>query len=209
MHGTHKLLALAVAATFVAACQDLQVTNPNNPDRDRVKETPSAGEGLVASAFGLWWNNVHQNEPAWALSFMADEFSGGFLDYGGHHSSQEPRQAWNNSPTFAYNDASETPWYGLHSVVSNVNDALIAMNSGVVPAEERRARAVAKFMQGLSHGYLALYFDSAYAINESVNLDTAFTARLQHYQVVMDSALSELQQAIGLAQGTTFSIPGP
>jgi hypothetical protein len=209
MRNIANVVALGLSAALLAGCQDLGVTNPNDPNRKRVLSQPAAVEGLISSAFKLWWDDVHQNEPAWAVSFMADEFSGGFLDFGAHHSSQEPRQAWNNSPTFTYNDASETPWYGLHSVVSNVNDALIAMSSGVVPTEERRARAVAKFMQGLSHGYLALYFDSAYAINESVNLDTVFSARLQHYQVVMDSALSELQQAIGLAQGTTFSIPGP
>ncbi len=209
MHNTHKLLALAVAGTLVAACQDLLVTNPNNPDRDRVKETPSAVEGLIASAFGLWWNTVHQNEPAWAVSFMADEFSGGFLDYGGHHSSQEPRQAWNNSPTFAYNDASETPWYGLHSLVSNMNDALTAMNAGVVPPDSARARAVGKFMQGLSHGYLALYFDSAFVVNEFNDSAAVANSPLRPYREVMDSAISQLEQAIVVAEANAFVIPGP
>ena len=204
-----KIIGLALAGGLVTGCQELFVTNPNNPDREQATGQPAAVEGLIASAFLLWWNEVHQNEPAWAVSFMADEFSGGFLDFGGHHSSQEPRQAWINTPTFTYNDASESPWYGLHSVVSNVNDALAAMNRGVVPVEEARARAVAKFMQGISHGYLALHFDSAYAFNESVDLDTITIPRLSPYVVVMDTAISELEQAIAIAGASTFTIPGP
>jgi hypothetical protein len=209
MRNPAKVFALALAAAVLSACQELAVTNPNNPDRGRVTRQPTAVEALVSSAFALWWNDVHQNEPAWAVSTMADEFTGGFLDFGLHHSSQEPRQAWNNNPTFTYNDASETPWYGLHSVVSNLNDALLAMNRGTVPVEEQRARAFAKFMKGLCHGFLALYFDSAYVVNETIDVDTVDVLPLQPYAVVMDTAISELQQAIALAQANTFTIPGP
>jgi hypothetical protein len=208
MRSTARISIVALAGTLVAGCQELVVTNPNNPDQGRAVGQPAAVEALVASAFLGWWDATHQNEPTWAISFMADEFSGGFLDYGGHHSSQEPRQAWNNNPTFTYNDASETPWYGLHRVVSNVNDALAAMNAGVVPAEEARARAVAKFMQGLSHGFLALYFDSAYVANEYLDLELLDTPILVPYPEVMDSAISELEQAIVIAQGSSFTIPG-
>jgi hypothetical protein len=208
MRSAAKVVPLGLAG-FLVACQELAVTNPNDPDRDQATGQPAAVEALVSSAFSGWWSTTHQNEPTWAISFMADEFTGGFLDFGGHHSSQEPRVAWNNTPTFTYNDASETPWYGLHSVVSNVNDALAAMNAGVAPAQEARARAVAKLLQGLSHGTLALLFDSAYVVNEFVDLETITTPQLLPYPVVMDSAISELQQAIAIAQANTFTIPGP
>lgn len=210
MRSTGRLFAIVLAVAGLAACQDLNVTNSNNPDRDRATAQPAAVEALISSAFGLWWYEIHGNEPGWALSAMADEFSGGFLDYGMHHSSQEPRLAWNNLPTFAYNDANEDPWYNLHSVVSNMNDALIAMGVGVLPAQPERARAVAKFMQGLSRGYLALYFDSAFVVNESTDL-LAFAANPQLHpaSVVMDSALAELREAIAIAEANTFTVPGP
>lgn len=210
MRRTMKSLTLVLTAAVVAGCQDLGITNTNDPDRRRATGQPAAIEALIASAFGLWWDQVHRNEPAWALSTMADEFTGGFLDFGLHHSSMEPRQAWNNNPTFTYNDASEEPWYGLHSVISNVNDALNAMNGGVQPAAAARARAVAKFMQGLSRGYLALYLDSAFIVNEFTDLlEVSANPQMQPYGVVMDSALSELRQAIAIAEANTFSIPGP
>jgi hypothetical protein len=209
MRNTKKIAAV-LAITLMGGCQNLLVDNTNDPDRGRAVGQAAAVEALISSGFGLWWNQIHQNEPAWALSFMADEFSGGFLDYGGHHSSQEPRVAWDNSPTFTYNDASESPWYGLHSVISNMNDALTAMNNGVVPVEAARARAVAKFMQGISRGYLALYLDSAWVVNENTDLQAlAANPQLRPYSVAMDSALSELQQAIVIAQANSFTIPGP
>lgn len=215
MRSTVRVFALALAGVFSGGCQDLAVTNPNNPDRDDLTSQPAGVESVISSAFTLWWNAVHQNEPSWAVSTMADEFTGGFLDFGLHHSSQEPRQAWINTPTFTYNDASETPWYELHRMVSNVNDAWRAMDRGVVPTRETRARAVAKFMQGLGHGFLALHFDSAYIATERLALDTvtvpgAYPARFSPYQEVMDTAIALLEQAIAIAQAPdTFTIPGP
>lgn len=214
MRNTAKICASVVAAVLLGGCQELGVTNPNNPDREDLLGQPAGVESVIASAFTLWWNEVHQNEPAWAVSTMADEFTGGFLDFGLHHSSLEPRQAWNNNPTFANNDASESPWYGLHRIVSNVNDALSAMNRGVVPARATRARAVARFMQGLGHGFLALHFDSAYIATERLGLDTVtvpgdYPAFLSPYQEVMDTAVALLEEAITVAQSDTFTIPGP
>jgi hypothetical protein len=209
MRGITRVIPLATAAVLAAACQELAVTNPNDPDRERATGQPEAVEALVSGAFSVWWNPTHQNEPTWALSTMADEFTGGFLDFGMYESSQEPRLAWNNSPTYSNRGASQTPWYGLHSVVSNVNDALAAMNNGVLPAQAARARAVAKFMEGISHGYLAIEFDSAYAVDEFVDLDTVFTPHLQPYAEVMDSAIAELKQAIAIAETSAFTIPGP
>ena len=208
MRNAIRIVALALGGALLSGCQELVVTNSNNPDRGRATAQPDAVEALVSSSFAGWWNATHQNEPTWAISFMADEFTGGFLDYGGHHSSQEPRQAWNNNATFTYNDASETPWYGLHQVVSNVNDALAAMNAGVVPLEATRARAVAKLMQGVSHGFLAVLFDSAYVVNEFIDLETITSPQLVPYAVARASAISELQQAIALAQSAPFAIPG-
>ena len=210
MRNTDRIFAIAVAAGCLTACQDLTVGNVNNPDRGQATAQPEAVEALISSGFGQWWNEVHGNEPGWAVSTMADEFTGGFLDYGLHHSSQEPRQAWNNLPTFAYNDATEAPWYNLHEVISSMNDALAAMNGGVVPAQAARARAVAKFMQGISRGYLALYFDSAFVVNEFTDLE-AFAANpeLKPASVVMDSARVELEQSIVIAEANAFTVPGP
>jgi len=80
MRRTTKLLGLTFAGSLLLGCQDLNVPNPNEPDRDRATSQPAAVEALVASSFAVWWDVVHGNEPAWAISTMADEFTGAFLD---------------------------------------------------------------------------------------------------------------------------------
>lgn len=210
MRNGNRTFAILLTVACFAACQDLTVSNTNNPDRERATGQPAALEAFVSSAFGLWWWEVHGNEPGWALSSMADEFSGAFLDFGMHHSSQEARQAWINHSAFEYNDATEDPWYNLHAVISNMNDVFLGMDKGVVPAQVARARAVASFMRGISRGYLALYFDSAFVTNELTDLiELRANPVLQPAAVVMDSAMADLERAIAVAEANTFTIPGP
>ncbi len=200
-------LALA-GSVLLAGCQDLTVANPNNPDRTRVTGQADATEALISSAFGLWWPWVHWYYPTQAISTVADEITNAFTDFGELDASSEPRQAYNNSPSYTREGVNRDSWNGLHRVVSNVNDALAALNRGVPVADSMRARAVAKFVQGLAHGYLALYFDSAFVVTEATDLE-ATTPVLRAYQVVMDTALSELAQAIAIAQANTFNLPSP
>jgi starch-binding outer membrane protein, SusD/RagB family len=108
------------------ACQDLAVTNPNEPDRERATKQPVSAESFVSSSFRSWWPVAgHDDYPSWAFSTMANEVTSGFADFGQLELSAEPRQAWNNSPVNARNQVSEGPWYGLYRTISSVNDALI------------------------------------------------------------------------------------
>ncbi len=87
---------------------------------------------------------------------------------------------------------------------------LIAIDSGLVIVDAQRtarAQAVGKFMQGLSHGYLALYFDQAYIVGEGIRPDTLTTPGTvgiklapAPYRAVMDTALAELAEAALRAQ---------
>lgn len=208
-----RILPVAVAglALALAGCQDLAVTNPNEPDRERATQQPTAAEQFVASAFRTWWPEVgHDDYPAWALSSVAVEVTSGFADFGQLEISAEPRSAWNNSPVNARNDVTESPWYGLYSTISSVNDALIAIDSGLVvetPARTARTQAVGKFLQGVSHGYLGLYFDKAFVIDETVALDTITTFAFSPYDVVTDSAIAQLDAAIAVASTNDFTLP--
>ena len=168
-----------------AACQDLAVTNPNEPDRTRATRQPASVEAFVASSFRTWWPVAgHDDYPAWALSTIAREVTSGFADFGQLELSAEPRSAWNNSPVNARNDVSEDPWYDLYGAISAVNDALVALDDGLVITDATataRARAFAKFMQGISYGYLGLYFDKAFVIDETTQLDTITTPEFTEY----------------------------
>ena len=214
-HMMHKVKPWVGTGLLLAAmaCQDLAVTNPNEPDRERATKQPVSAESFVSTSFRTFWPVAgHDDYPSWAFSTMAREITSGFADFGQLETSAEPRTAWNNSPVNARNNVAETPWYDLYSTISSVNDALIAIDSGlVVVDEERTARthAVGKFMQGVSHAYLAFYYDSAMVVDEKLALDTISKPQFKGYKDVAAAALTQLDDAIAVAQaGPDFTLPG-
>jgi hypothetical protein len=206
---TRILGAAALAAA--GACQDLAVENPNEPDRERATRQPTSAESFVASSFRSWWPVAgHDDYPSWALATISREITSGFADFGQLELSAEPRSSWNNSPVNARNNVSEEPWYGLYSTISSVNDALVAIDDGLVigdAARTARTKAVGKFMQGISHGYLALYFDQAIVVDETVLLDTITSPTFVPYDQVADAAIAQLDAAITTAGTANFTLP--
>ena len=206
-----RLLLGAALAAGLTGCQELTVENQNAPDRERATAQPISAESFVASSFRTWWPvGGHDDYPSWAFSTMAEEFTSSFADFGQLELSAQPRTAWNNSPVNARNNVSETPWYGLYRTISSVNDALIAIDSGLVIEDaDRTARtqAVGKLMQGISHGYLALYFDSAVVVDEKLSLDTITVIRFQPYPTVAAEAIEQLDSAIAIAGRSDFALP--
>ena len=202
---------LAAGALGIAGCQDLAVENPNEPDRERATQQPTSAESFVASAFRNWWQNAgHDDYPSWALATIANEVTSGFADFGQLELSAEPRSAWNNSPVNARNDVNEEPWYGLYRTISSVNDALLAIDSGLVIGDANRTartKAVGKFLQGISYGYLALYFDKAVVVDEKVVLDTIVAPSFSSYPAVSAAAIRQLDSAIAVANRSTFTLP--
>jgi len=198
-------------ALLVVACQDLDVTNPNEPDRVRATQQAAATEAFVGTAFRTWWIRAgHDDYPSWAFSTMAHEITSGFADFGQLELSAEPRSSWNNSPVNARNNVTEGPWYDLYAAISAVTDAVIAIDEGLVIGDTtntNRARAFGKFMQGLSHGYLGLYFDSAFVVDEKLRVDTITTPQLHPYPFVVTEAIKQLDSAIAIGQRSNFSFP--
>ena len=206
-----QLTLTAGAAIALGACQDLTVDNPNEPDRGRATQQPVSAESFVASSFRTWWPAAgHDDYPSWAFSTMARDVTSGFADFGQLELSAEPRAAWNNSPVNARNNVKETPWYGFYRTISSVNDALIAIDSGLVigdASRTARTRAVGKFVQGISHGYLGLYFDKAIVVDETVALDTITKPQFTPYRDVVAAAIKQLDASIVLANANSFTLP--
>lgn len=205
-----KYLACAAALTL-AGCQELDVENPNAPDRSRATQQPTATESFVASSFRTFWPVAgHDDYPSWAFSTMAREITSGFADFGQLEVSVEPRSAWNNSSSNARSLVNERPWYGLYQTISQVNDALISIDSGLVIVDATRTartRTMGKFMQGISHGQLGLYFDQAVIVDEKLSLDTVTSPNFQPYTEVVAAAIDQLDEAIGYAGVANFTLP--
>ena len=196
----------------MTACQDLDVINPNAPDANRATSQPSTTESFVATSFRTWWPVAgHDDYPSWAFATMAREITSGFADFGQLELSAEPRSAWNNSPVNARRAVAETPWYGLYRTISAATDVVTAIDNGLVVENSMRtarAKAMGKFMQGISYGYVGLYFDKGPIIDETTELDTIKTPVFSSYKEVNAAAIKYLDAAIATANSEpTMTFP--
>ena len=95
---------------LAGACVDLDVTNFNDPDRERALSSASDVEALISGGFQSWWTTAHYSYPAAAMSTAADAHSSSWGNWGMRDSGWEPRKAYNNDPAYSYNNLAETPW---------------------------------------------------------------------------------------------------
>jgi hypothetical protein len=202
--------ALMVAAT---ACQDMDVTNPNNPNTGSVLKSPADVQALVSSTFRTFFNTT-EGSNAIPMSTMADEFSSAFFDFGALELSQEPRATFNpRSPNSGHSGV----FQDYYRIIAGVNTAFRAIDEGNLVIRQSgadvtpRLRAFGKFMQGLSHGQAALMFDQGYVSSETLDFESLSTeqvsALIRPYREVMDTAIVELKAALALTQGNTFTLP--
>jgi hypothetical protein len=196
------------------ACQDMDVTNPNNPNRESVLQSPADVQALVSATFRIWFERYEGSNVTIPMSTMADEFSTAFFDFGGLELSQEPRATFNpRSP----NSNHSAVWQDYYSIIAGINTAFRAIEDGDLTVRENgvdvttRVRAFGKFMQGLAHGQVALTFDQGYVSGETLDFETLTfeqaRAQLRPYAEVRDTAIAQMKAALQLAQSNTFTFP--
>ena len=90
--------ALGAAALLVsAACtQDLNVTNPNNPDVARVLASPTDVQSLAVSSVNSWYLAATYYDPWMMMSVTADALTGNFGNFGMRFNNLEPRIDYHN-----------------------------------------------------------------------------------------------------------------
>src|SRR5689334_17779811 len=206
-----RRLVLFAACAALAGCLDLTVQNENNPDRVRATNTPGDVQALIAGTFQRFWPFVYGTSPTIMLGSMGYEFSTPFLCFAGQPHEKEPRPAWNNNSTFTDQGVSYNTWLGLYGVISLTNDGLQALDRGLMigtnGADNSRARAFAKFMQGVGHGYLALLYDKAVIVDEKTDVDTLVVPNYVPSAEVMAAAINMLKASIAISDTATFTLP--
>ncbi|MGH7528869.1 MAG: hypothetical protein ACREMN_00655 [Gemmatimonadales bacterium] len=209
-----RIAVLAPVMIGFAGCglTDLDVPNENNPDRKAVLDRAQDIENVIGGAMLTWWEGTeHAGSPSWALSTAADEGTMSWGNFGMQQLSSEPRAAWPNEPSFTYSFTTESAWYGSYGALSSIHDGVNAIANDPDAAAEidvDRATAFAKLVQGMSHGFLALMYDSAFTLEETVNIETDVLA-LKPYTEVYALAVAELEDAIAIATapGVSFTLP--
>lgn len=213
---TKKLRAVAAAILLAIAfvgCQDLAVENPNEPDKERAIRTAEDVQSLISGSFLTWWTGTQKDIsfPALTLSVIADAHTSSWGNWAMWDMSTEPRMPWNNSVAYTHAAVNRETWYAMYRAISSVNDGLIAINKGLKIIEGGvdqtvRARAFAKFVQGLAHGWLALFFDKAFIYDETIDINTV-KLELKPYREVMTAALKMLEDCIAITRTGTFRTP--
>lgn len=213
--GSAALLLFAfTACEGLDQLTDLDVENQNNPDRELAIATAGDVQSLISGSFLTWWRGWQGSYsgfgcPGGALATAADEVTMSWGNFGMQQLSSEPRVAWPNSPSWSYRCHVEHPWYQMYEGLSSIYDGVRAIEDNPAFGDEintERALAFARFMQGISHGVLAAFFDSAFVFDETVDLENDVLT-LQAYPEVWAAARGYLNDAITRSQSATWSLP--
>jgi hypothetical protein len=211
----------------VGGCQDLNVENLVNPDRERATGNPSDVEAFIGGAFfPSFWQALHGTGTgtavggpiASAFPLIASEFTS---TMSGNNTLlwwddvKEPRVRHDNGAFISVGNGPHGPrayWTLTGRSGSIAFDGLQLLDGGVVIRDGSvdvtpRARAYAKFMQGWVWGYQAMIFEQAHVVPESVRipgdpnavLDLARSSLKPHPEVLA-AALASLDQAIAIAR---------
>jgi hypothetical protein len=212
-----RFLAAAALVGAVAGCSDfdLEVVNPNNPDRPRVLASPADVEGLASAQFQqiilATLGNIARAQTGMMTASLMNAST--LANNGMGPRSLIPRVALDNAPGNAYGFENYADFRILSAVARNSADILArakAPDFTLGPGragDEARLQAWAHFVSGVSHGYLSLVYDSAGV--------AAFTDApadippLQSYQAVNTFALAQFDSAlVYLERPGVTALPG-
>jgi hypothetical protein len=211
------VLGLA-ALTLVACDNNLEVTNPNNPDGKTLLGRPADAEALMSSYYKRWHEGLYRTTGnfegmANVMSFqnfsdLANDCQNQRLPFSG---------AINNNSIGNNCEAQQKRVYQVEAEVNRVASTLLKqMDEGLTlgsPGRDARYRAFGEFLRGLSLGYLALFYDSAAVVSAST--DNQDAGPLLGYKEVMDSAITALDRALAATNTAGFQsldaswIPAP
>lgn len=205
-----KIIALIGLLAVVAnACADLEVTNLNDPDRQRAIQTPGDVESLISGSFNSVFWAYQGSYPNCPLSVAANAHASSWGNWGMRDAREEPRIAYNNDPSYSYSEVAEVPWGDSYSALAGARDGLAAIADGLTITEggvdvTPRAVAFGKFVQGLAHLNLARIYDQGFIIDENTDLaNIELVSALQIYE----AGMQKLDEALQIAQSNSFTIP--
>lgn len=209
---TSRVGLCAAVLLAVGACLDLEVQNLNAPDRERAIQSPSDVEALVSGSYQLIENTTQGFYPNGAMSCVADAHSSSWGNFGMRDNCSEPRIAWNNDPSYGSRFVAQGPWNDNYGALAAIKDGLAAINNGLriqegadAPDNTERLVLFGKFVQAIAFSNLAVIFDQAFIVDESVEDIAAL--ELQPYDQIWAHALTLYDEVISSAERGAFTIP--
>lgn len=200
------LSAVAVGGLLVSGCADLSVDNTNEPTTEAVFAEPDNLTKLLRGGF-LDWSTAVVTSWATHPDLIADQITStnnvrNFWDF-----AQEPRLRLANTTSYTGANSWNVYYGGFNAAVATAN--LFIAN----PDTPDDFLAQAYFLRGVARGYLGMFFDQAYLIDENFDASTD-VPEFVAYGNLIDGAQADLDQAIALAgsSSATFAfnaMPNP
>ncbi|MGH7476484.1 MAG: RagB/SusD family nutrient uptake outer membrane protein [Longimicrobiales bacterium] len=206
------LLVGALLLFGAAACADLDVVNPNDPDAGRALRTAGDVESLIAGSYNTYFNGTYSfSGPGMFLSNASFQHNAPWANFAMEQNARIPRIPLVNDPAggVAYS-AFAFPWFRYYRALAALADGLRSLEDPDI-AEEigaedvLRARAYGRFVQGMAHAGLAVLYDRAFVVDETVDLTQA--QEPVDYNALMDAAFGYFNEAITLSGQGSFTIP--
>lgn len=193
---TYPLIG-AAAVLFAGACNNLDVTNPNQPDVQRALSSPSDVQALAQSTIRSWYMTSVSGGPddggdvtPYIFGCVtSDVCTMNFGNFGARFNNLEPRIPYGNISSGGDRTVAQTPWdynYGTIGATNDVLRALKTLSLGSADATEQY-KEEAQFSQAASYTYLSMEFDQAFVVTE--NSDPAIPPSLVDHTAVRDTTL--------------------
>jgi hypothetical protein len=230
MRVRQSLAVLIAAFATAAGCYSLDIpaVQPQAGSaftRQEVLEKPELIELVIAGVFINFWGGATYPQPWIQLSLYGEEITTAANSSPNFNRNatqpirlwefaQEPRTSFDNSPAGSSLFARD-PWSNFYEANAAATDMprLIKANNlriidpGTGTDNTQRVLTFAKWIQGLSHIHLAMLFDSASVIDETVDLSKIPVLPFRHHTVVRDSGVKWLEDAIAMAKEKSFLFP--
>ena len=200
------LSVLVFGGVLFTSCADLTVQNTNEPTTEAVFGDPANLTKLLRGGFYDWSTAVVSSYGTHP-DLIADQITStnnvrNFWDF-----AQEPRIRLANTTSYGGAASWRVFYGGFNSAITTAN--LFIAN----PDTPDDFLAQAYFLRGVARGYLGMFFDQGYLIDEDFDASTD-TPEFVPYGQIIDGAIADLDQAISLAASTsaTFSfnaMPNP
>jgi len=209
-----RFVAASVLALTFLACKDtLVVEDQTDPDRDRALGKPADVESFIGSTYAQIEDGTlggSNDDLQTQMQVMGMENTSSLANFAMGPRGSIPRTPIENTRNSTGAGGNYRDFVVMHRAARMAVMGIAAIQRLVTlgsPAQDARARAFARFVQGVAFGNLALVYDSASIVSETDAYP--YVVSFSSYTAVMAAAYTELDSAITIARATPGSFPLP
>jgi len=194
-------LIIITLLVFNSGCKKFDdVENLNYPDTESVLSSADDARSLAGGAINTWFVGTRSwdayNSLQFALLVMADQYTCSWGNFAMRDMSWEPRKTWDNSASAPDKDITQSIWNGMYRSNFQANSVLQVIDQLDIPDSDM-IKAICYFIQGASHGNLAITFDQGFIADENTAVEDLI---LVPSNDVMTAALAFLDKAIEICE---------